>query len=102
MIVTDDQCPRASIFDIANETPDRLRSQRSAVPILPRPTLTFTARDAQLYDRWSPGRLLKVIEDQDWYYRFGYHGSKRDIARSLDPVTTGLVTEARVKELFDA
>jgi len=66
------------------------------------PNLLLPDEDSQRLRKWTPDKLQTIIRRQKWYYQLGIHGSKRDIARSLDPVEHGLLTETRVSELFKA
>jgi hypothetical protein len=43
--------------------------------------------------------LEQVINDQKRYYRYGLHGSKLDVAPSLDPAARCLLSEQRVPEV---
>ena len=66
------------------------------------PTVDLPPEDATLLDRWTPLALQDITREQTLRYEHGVHGAKRDVARALDPVQRGMISEARVNELFGA
>lgn len=57
--------------------------------------------DLERLHKWNACALEQVINDQKRYYRYGLHGSKLDVAPSLDPAARCLLSEQRVPELFN-
>ncbi len=66
------------------------------------PTVGLPQEDAALLDRWSPLALQEVMREQTSHFEHGVHGCKRDVARTLDPVQRGMITEVRLTQLFEA
>jgi hypothetical protein len=66
------------------------------------PSMGLPTEDASLLGKWTPGALDEIMKEQSHYFESGLYGSKRDVARVLDPVYHGLATEERARELFEA
>lgn len=66
------------------------------------PSTNLPAEDAYLLRQWTPDALQELEKEQLSYYEHGLLGSKCDVARDLDPVHHGLVTEEKAHELFQA
>jgi hypothetical protein len=70
------------------------------VPVLP--TAELPPEDAKLLDNWTPQNLVGVVGEMTRYFEYGLQGSKRDVARDLDPLQRRIITKPRAEELFDA
>ncbi|KAM5362281.1 hypothetical protein ACJZ2D_012636 [Fusarium nematophilum] len=66
------------------------------------PTTELLPEDARLLEHWTPQALQEVVSEMTRYFEYGLRGSKRDVARDLDPLQRGMITEPRAQELFEA
>ncbi|KAJ0426797.1 hypothetical protein BJY00DRAFT_306793 [Aspergillus carlsbadensis] len=66
------------------------------------PTAELLPEDAELLARWTPSALQGVVSETTRYFEYGLRGPKRDVARDLDPLQRGMISEQRAQELFDA
>ncbi|KAH7214275.1 hypothetical protein BKA60DRAFT_460776 [Fusarium oxysporum] len=66
------------------------------------PTTELPLEDAQLLKHWTPQALQQVVGEMTRYFEYGLRGSKHDVARDIDPLQRGMITESRATALFKA
>ena len=66
------------------------------------PSMNLPPDAAELFAKWTPEALQQNLRDQRAFFAGGLHGSRRDVASTLDPVERGMVSESRADELFTA
>lgn len=64
------------------------------------PSTNLPAEDAHRLSQWTPEALQELEKEQAQYYEHGILGSKCDVARDLDPINHGLVTEEKAYKLI--
>ena len=79
---------------------DQGESPGKAAPVLLCPGLP--REEAARLAKWTRPALQQAIDDETTYFSIGLHGSKRDVGAGLDPGQRGLVSEHRIKQLFQA
>ncbi|KAF2014440.1 hypothetical protein BU24DRAFT_451484 [Aaosphaeria arxii CBS 175.79] len=77
---------------------DSRRSKRPAVLSV----ADLPSEDARLLDLWTPAALQEMVSETTRYFEYGLQGSKRDVARDLDPLQRSMISFDRAHELFTA
>ncbi|KAJ4177011.1 hypothetical protein NW755_014098 [Fusarium falciforme] len=66
------------------------------------PVAELPVEDSKLLEAWTPEALQETVSEVTRYFEYGLRGSKRDVARDLDPLQRGLITESKAQQLFQA
>jgi hypothetical protein len=83
---------------------DRLNNDNRAdnLPGMSQNSLHLPPADADLLNKWTSRTLESIEAESRQSMKYGMFGSRRDVAKSLDPIYQGLVTEQRASKLLEA
>ncbi|KAL2785312.1 hypothetical protein BJX66DRAFT_343207 [Aspergillus keveii] len=98
------QDPLPSILKIAQQgwAVDEHSAAKRDRRVTSLPAAELSTEDVDLLQKWTPGALQEVVGETTRYFEYGLGGSKRDVAKDLDPLQRGMISDQRAQELFDA